>query len=548
MSSDQSRSLLSRTLSYMFKYRLSIALTFMVTIVVSALSIARPWIQKLLIDNITLGGSTRRLAEVVGLLIIVAFLQVICRIAQRFMFVRVQESSARDLRESISDWLFSLRLRFTAGRDTGSVISALMQDVEKMSELYGPIVVSLATDLLQFVAIFGIMIYISFKLTAIVIPLFLLMMFLMKDATKPIQKASNLVQDAKAKVSSSVKEFWTSLAESKSLNAKNYIMDTLSSTFNQLRIREIRMETIKALFQSVDLFVWLVAAVMLWVGGKDVINGRMTMGDLIAYWGYMALILGPINNFINSLGIGRASLGAAERVFDILDTGEAEDSSDDCEDFPHPFSYLEFRNIQFSYNESESVLDLFSCRILKGEKVALIGRSGSGKSTVASLLIQLFQPVGGSIWINDVPIEKIGLHSLRENIGLVFQNPHIYSGSIMDNISIACPGASVSEIEQSVQKAGLAKFVRTLEDGYDTIIGDGGRELSGGQKQRIALARIFIRQPQIVILDEFTSALDPELEIQIINNIMDEFRDATVVVISHRDSTVQAFDRTIHLK
>jgi len=548
VSSDQSRSLLSRTLSYMFKYRLSIVLTFIVTIVVSALSIARPWIQKLLIDNITLDGSARRLAEVVGLLIIVAFLQVICRIAQRFMFVRVQESSARDLRESISDWLFTLRMRFTAGRDTGSVISALMQDVEKMSELYGPIVVSLATDLLQFVAIIGIMIYISFKLTAIVIPLFLLMMFLMKDATKPIQKASNLVQDAKAKVSSSVKEFWTSLAESKSLNAKNYIMDTLSSAFNRLRIREIRMETIKALFQSVDLFVWLVAAVMLWVGGNDVINGRMTMGDLIAYWGYMALILGPINNFINSLGIGRASLGAAERVFDILDSGEAEGSNDDCEGFPHPFSYLEFKNIQFSYNESESVLDSFSCRISKGEKVALIGRSGSGKSTVASLLIQLFKPVAGSIWINDIPIEKICLHSLRENVGLVFQNPHIYSGTIMDNISIARPGASVSEIEQSAKKAGLAEFVSTLEDRYDTIIGDGGRELSGGQKQRIALARIFIRQPQIVILDEFTSALDPELEIQIISNIMDEFRDATVLVISHRDSTVQAFDRIIHLK
>jgi ATP-binding cassette subfamily B protein len=164
----------------MFKYWKLITLTFVLTVVVSGLSIARPWIQKSPVDNIALGGDTRKLAEIVGLLVGIALLQVLCRVAQRYFFVNIQESAARDLRLDISDWLLSPKMRFTSGRDTGSVISTILQDVEKMSELYGPVVVSLCADLLKFTAVLGIMVYLSLKLTLIVIPLFILMMFLLR--------------------------------------------------------------------------------------------------------------------------------------------------------------------------------------------------------------------------------------------------------------------------------------------------------------------------------------------------------------------------------
>ena len=545
---SQDRSLLSRTLQYMFKYWKIIILTFILTIIVSGLSIARPWIQKLLIDNITLGGETRKLAKIVGLLVGIAVLQVLCRVAQRYFFVNIQESSARDLRLDISNWLFSLKMRFTEGRDTGSIISTILQDVEKMSELYGPVVVSLCADLLKFIAVLGIMVYLSMKLTLIVIPLFILMMFLLKDATRPIQKASNLMQEAKSIVSSSVKEFWVSLAETKSLNGKHYVMASLSDAYENLRSRGIRLETIQALFHSVDIFVWLIAAAMLWVGGKDVIEGEMTMGDLIAYWGYMALILGPINNFVNSLGIGRASLGAAERVFDLLDTGEVEASRVyGCVEFPEDYSRIEMKSVDFQYSREEKVLESFSCMIERGEKVAIVGRSGCGKSTIASLIVRLFSYDRGSIMIDDIPINDICLHSLRANVGLVFQKPHIYSGTILENISLAAPDAGEDAVKGAAERSGLGEFIESLEDGYSTLVGDGGRELSGGQAQRIALARMFLKHPAVVILDESTSALDLTLEKRIIENVMDEFRDATVIVISHRESTVAAVDRKIVL-
>lgn len=549
MTSDgKENPLLSRTLSYMFRYWPVLLLTFLITVIVSALAIARPWIQKLLIDNIALGGSSRELAKVVGLLLGVAVMQVACRIAQRFLFARIQESSARDLREVVADWLFSLKMRFARGKDTGGIISTVLQDVEKMSDLYGPIVVGLASDLLQFIAIIGIMIYLNIKLTLIIIPLYVLMMFLMKDATKPIQKASNLVQEAKANVSSSLKEFWASLAETKSLNGKDYMMGILSDSFNSLRVREIRMETIQALFQSVDLFVWLIAAVMLWVGGKGVIAGTMTMGDLIAFWGYMALILGPINNFINSLGVGRASLGAAERVFSILDEGEPEELPGSRKsDFPADFTVLTFDNVTFRYDDAEALLGSFHCKVNRSEKVALVGRSGSGKTTVASLLIGLFSPLEGRILLDNTPIETIKLRSLRQNIGLVFQNPHMFSGTIAENIRIAKPNASVTEIQLAAEKAEVIQFVGSFVDGLDTRIGDGGRELSGGQRQRVALARLFLKNPPIAIIDESTSALDPELETQILSNILGEMKDSTVIAISHRESLVRSFDRVIRL-
>lgn len=542
------KTLLARSMSYMYRYWPTIAVTFVITVVVSALSIARPWIQKLLIDNVTLGGSTKKLLEVVILLLAVALLQVICRIAQRYFFARVQQGTAQDLRKTISDWLFSLKMRDASGKDTGGIISTVLQDVEKMSDLYGPVVVGLASDALQFVAIIVIMIYLDITLTALVIPLYILMMLSMKDATKPIQKASNMVQEAKAKVSSSVKEFWSSLAETKTLNGKDYIMKILHNAFDRLRSSEIRMETIQALFQSVDLFVWLIAAAMLWVGGRKVIDGAMTMGDLIAYWGYMALILGPINNFINSLGIGRASLGAAERVFALLDNGEPE-TFDQKGQLPFPVDYQQciFRNVVFRYTENEELLSAFSCTIKRGEKIALIGRSGSGKTTIASLLTHLYAPLSGDICFDGIPLRSIALESLRKHTGLVFQASHVYSGTILDNISIAKPEATFSEVMEASEKAGILDFILSLKDGYNTRIGDGGRELSGGQRQRIALARLFLKRPSIVILDESTSALDSELEKLVTANILKEFNDSTVVVISHRESMINAFDRVIRL-
>ena len=540
--------LLSRTLSYMFRYWPTILVAFLVTVIVSSLSIARPWIQKLLIDNVTLGGSTRELAKVIGLLLGVAVMQVVCRITQRFLFARIQENTARDVREAVSDWLFSLKMRCLEGKDTGSIISTVLQDVEKMSDLYGPVIVGLASDLLQFMAIIGIMVYLNLKLTAIVIPLFVLMMFLMKDATRPIQKASNLVQEAKARVSSGLKEFWTALAETKSLNGKEHMMRKLNGSFDCLRTREIRMETIQAMFQSVDLFIWLIAGVMLWVGGKGVISGEMTMGDLIAFWGYMALVLGPINNFINSVGIGRASLGAAERVFAILDEGEPEEASDcDKVEFPAEFPELVFDGVTFRYDDSEKLLESFRCTVKRGEKIALVGRSGSGKTTIASLLIGLRSPIEGRILIGGIPIDAIKLRSLRRNVGLVFQTPHMFSGTISENIRIAKPEASPMEIRLAAEKAGVLQFTDTFADGLETLIGDGGRELSGGQKQRIALARLFLKNPLIAIIDESTSALDPELERLVLSNILHEMRDSTIIAISHRESLTDCLDRTIRV-
>jgi subfamily B ATP-binding cassette protein MsbA len=544
----EGKALLSRTLAFMFRYWPALALTFLITVVVSTLAIARPWIQKLLIDNITLGGSTDSLLKVVGLLLGVAVLQVACRIAQRFLFARIQESTARDLRETIADWLFSLKMPCLKGKDTGSIISTVLQDVEKMSDLYGPVIIGLASDMLQFIAIICIMLYISIELTALTIPLYVLMMYIMKDATKPIQKASSFVQDAKAKVSSSLKEFWSSLPETRSLNGKEYVMGALSNSFNCLKSKEIHMETIQAFFQSVDLFVWMIAAAMLWVGGKRVISGTMTMGDLIAFWGYMALILGPINHFINSLGIGRASLGAAERVFSILDEGEPEEiDNDNMVEFPRDYSSLTFDNVTFRYEDAEDLLAAFHCTVKRGEKVALMGKSGSGKTTIASLLISLFTTVEGQILIGDTPIERIGLRSLRENIGLVFQNPHMFVGTIEENISIAKPGASLFQVEHAAAKAEVLEFTDTLAEGLQTRIGDGGRELSGGQKQRIALARLFLKHPSIAIIDESTSALDTVLEQRIIKNLLNELIDTTVIAISHKESLVRLFDRVIRL-
>ncbi len=539
--------ILGRTLRYMFAYKYHISITLILTIIVSSLSIARPWIQKLLIDNVFYGAQEQELYRVIVLLVSIAFIQVICRITRRYFFARIQESCAMDIRSDISNWLFGLKYKYTSSNDTGTIISSLMQDVDSMSNIYGPIVVSLLTDAMQFIVTIGIMIYISGKLTLIVIPLFVAMMYAMKDATKPIQNASSKVQDAKAKCSSAVKEFWSSLAETKTLDARNIVIDRLTVAFNSLMQGNVKLATIQALFQSVDLFIWLVTAVMLWVGGMEVIAGNLTMGDIIAYWGYMALILGPINNFVNSIGTGRVSLGAAERVFGILDSGEPEEGTMDTVEFPDKFEYIIFRNVGFKYETSSEVICQFECRIKAGEKVAIVGESGRGKTTLVSLLTGLYDTTEGELLINEIPIETIKRSSLRRNIAMVHQYPYIFKGTIKENILIANPSASDEEAISAAKKAGILSYINDLDDGMDTIVGDGSKDLSGGQKQRVALARVFVRNPSIVILDEFTSALDSAMESQVLESIMNEYEHATVIAISHRESTISALDRVIHL-
>ena len=531
----------------MFKYWPLLLVGFFLTILAGALSISMPWIHKILIDDISEGGSVDKLRTIVLALVGIALLRVGSGILKARIFAQTQESAVKDLRETFMNHILRLRLRNSSDYNTGSVVSITMLDIEKIGGLFGSIIADLITDVFKFIALTGLMIYLSWKLSIIVLPLFILLVILMKDATKPIQRASTNVQDSKARVSAMIADCWDSNAETKTLNARHLLMSRLSGVFNNLRTSSVKLATIIALLQSGEVYIWLVGATMLYVGGKDVINGTMTMGSLIAFWSYMGMILGPMDNFLGSLGTARTCLGASERVFGILDADDVEDSTAGS-DFPVDFNYMRFSNLEFFYTDGEPLFRGLNAKIKRGEKVAIIGSSGSGKSSIAALLTNLYSPVGGSIYFDDIDIRNIRIDSLRRHVGLVFQNPHIYQASVLDNISIACPEASTDRIQKAAKLALIHDFVLSLPDGYSTLIGDGYRELSGGQKQRIALARMFLRAPSVLILDEATSALDRETEKRVVSNLLEHFAKATIVVITHGSLAMIEFDQVIDIE
>jgi len=287
---------------------------------------------------------------------------------------------------------------------------------------------------------------------------------------------------------------------------------------------------------------------LLYLGGLEVIGGRMQLGVLMAFTGYFGMLFGPVGSFAGAAGQVLQAVGAAERVFGVLDTPEAVTQHPDARVLCNPRGRIEFRDVQFAYPGGNPVFSGLSFVVEPGETVAIAGESGAGKTTLVSLMLRFHDPDRGEILLDGVPLREYTLDSLRGCIGVVLQEPFLFNSSILENILMGRPGASREEVERAAIAAHAHHFIIELPGKYDTPAGERGCLLSGGQRQRIALARIFLRDPGIVLLDEATSALDKESETQVKAAVMDLLRDRTCLIIAHRESTVDKVDRVITIR
>ena len=276
-------------------------------------------------------------------------------------------------------------------------------------------------------------------------------------------------------------------------------------------------------------------------------KGSMTIGDFAAYYTYMGMLLGPINALSAVSANITTGLVSAERITKLLNT------TSEIKEDPHPVRVehlngnIEFKNVTFGYDEQRPVLKDFSLKIEPGQKVALVGPSGSGKSTVSSLLLRFYDISTGEIKVDGINIKKLGIESYRNSIGVVLQEPFLFSGSIKDNIAYAKKGASDEEVKNAAVMANVEEFVTHLDQRYETIIGENGASLSGGQKQRLAIARAVLKNPSILVLDEATSALDTVSE-HLVQQALDRLmQDKTTVIIAHRLSTIKNADLIVVL-
>lgn len=530
------RHLLFRVFSFIRPYKGWQALGLLLTLVAAGLGLVQPWISRLLIDKVLIEKNTSMLLEICFVFLGATLLSSVVRMASSLLFNWLGQATGNDLRVVLHGKLTQLSIAYTGRKKTGELLSSFTSDIPVIQSLYTSTLSNIVSQIGTFFIVLTVMLRIDSRLTLLAVPSVPVFAAIIALSGAMLKKASAEVQDRTASFTGLLQEQLTALKTSAAFGTEKQEASRFSKSLGEL-LRSSIMLTLKGyVVEAGSLLATITLILVIWLGGKEVIAGRMQIGVLIAYISYFGMLFGPIGTLAGISTQMIRALGAAERVFGILDTEPAVKEKKDARVLENARGVIEFRNVSFAYPGGMKVIDCFNATFRPGEMVLLKGDSGGGKTTIVSLLLRYFDPDEGEITIDGKDIRDFTLESLRRNIGVVFQDSFLYHASVRENIRIGNPDSSEDDIRRAALAADAHCFIGELPEGYDTVVGERGSSLSGGQAQRIALARVFLKNPRIVILDEATSALDPTSEGKIHETMKTFLSEKTGIVITHHGS------------
>ena len=453
-----------------------------------------------------------------------------------------------DMRNKLFRHLQKLSLSYYDNAKTGTIMSRVMGDLEILSELahHGP--EDLFIILVTFIGSFILMLNLNVTLTIIVFLILPFYIYFVIRQNKKMKYAFKEYRVVSAEVNSHledniagvrvIKAFGNERISSKNFDKHNKnVANSLMKAF----------EPISILTSATGLYAGGVQIIILVLGGMMVMKDQMTIGILIAFLLFVNRFLDPIKRMISFLEMFQQGMVGYERYLEVMDIEPDIKDSKDARDLGEVRGNINFKRVDFSYGDGEKILDNFNLDIKEGQKIALVGPSGAGKSTICSLLPRFYDVIGGSIEIDGLNVRNITQNSLRKNIGIVQQDVYLFHGTIGENIGFGKVGASSEEIKVAAEMANALGFIEELSEGFDTLVGERGVKLSGGQKQRISIARIFLKNPKILILDEATSALDNQTERYIQESLAKLSIGRTTLTIAHRLTTIKNSNKIVYL-
>lgn len=538
--SREGLALFGRLLHYVRPYGKWMALSIVALLFSVALGLILPLVVRNLVDVVLIDKNLTRLNQLALGLFAVFIVQAIFSFMHHLSLAYVGERAIADVRIDLFRHLQRLSLKFYADRRTGEIISRLTNDVSLLQEA---ITTNLVALLRQFVTLIGaavLLFILNWRLTVVILIGIPLITLLMVTLGRRIRRASVAVQDRLAEAASVAEEATSAMRIVKSFAREPYevrrfserVNETFAAAMHRARIRSVLSPTIGFMaFTSITI--------TLWFGSYEVIQGRLTAGGLVAYLVYTMLVASPIASLAGLYAQFQSALGAAERVFDLLDAQADIEEQPDAPPLPPVVGEVRFDNVSFEYTEAVPVLRDVSFVARPGQLIALVGPSGAGKSTLINLIPRFYDPVAGRVTIDDYDVGAVSLHSLRAQIGLVPQETILFSDTVEANIRYGRLDASLEELEAAARAANAHDFIiHELADGYQTRVGERGVKLSGGQRQRVAIARAILKDPRILILDEATSSLDSESESLVQEALERLMEGRTSFVIAHRLSTI----------
>ena len=545
----KSREHIREYLRWLKPHRVAILAVFLFALIAAGVEMIQPLFMRFIIDRVLLNTAldlatrfTRlQLAGATYLAVVVAssLIGALKDYRQRLLNVRVVLS----LRRSLFDRLLHLPLPTLWEMKTGGILSRLTGDVDTTTGLLQMAVMSPTISIIRLVIAVVVLFTLNWRLalTALaIIPGVMAMSFIFSRRVRPIYRV--IRKDAE-QIDGRVGETFSGIRVVRAFRRESAeLLDYMRSRHTVLRKELFAHRRELVLWTSWGLLMAAVNVVIVWYGGYLNIRGRASIGDIMAFQWYTFLLLNPVWNIVNSFSELQRSLAAMERVFDILAMANDKPDRPDARDAPHVAHEIRFENVEFEYREGRPVVIDFNVAVPGGSVVALVGRSGAGKTTVTDLVARFHDPTKGRILLNGCDIRDFRLRTYRDLLAIVQQDVFLFDGTVADNIAYGRHDATDEEVEDAARRANAHEFIEKLPEGYETFIGERGVKLSGGQQQRLAIARAILAQPQILILDEATSNLDTESEQLIQASMATLLAGRTTFMIAHRLSTIRRAD------
>lgn len=534
---------------WLWPHRYAVGLVFLFALVVAGLEMIEPLFMKFIIDRILLNSeldTSSRLArlQITGavfltVIILSKLLSVLKDYRQKLLNVRVMLT----LRRVLFDRLLHLPLAKLWEMKTGGILSRITGDVDTTTGLLQMAIVSPALSVIRLLIAIVVLMMLNWRLalTALaIIPCVMLMSFTFARRIRPIYRA---VRKDVEEIDGRVGETFSGIRVVRAFRREmRELLDFMLGRHTVLRKELFAHRRELILWTSWGLLLGAVNVVIVWYGGYLNIQGEASIGDIMAFQWYTFLLLNPVWNIVNSFSEMQRSLAAMERVFEVLGTGADKPDKPDAINAPAIVKEIRFENVTFEYRPSMPVVRDFNVVVPGGSVVALVGRSGAGKTTVTDLVARFHDPSQGSILVNGSDIRDFRLRTYRNMLALVQQDVFLFDGSARDNIAYGRHDATDAEVEDAARRANAHEFITKLPGQYQTFVGERGVKLSGGQQQRLAIARAILASPQILILDEATSNLDTESEQLIQESMATLLAGRTTFIIAHRLSTIRRAD------
>jgi ATP-binding cassette, subfamily B, multidrug efflux pump len=522
-------------------------MSMFLTVLLAVISPMRPYLIQLTVDKYIAGQLMQMLIIVTSVQIVLLLVETVMRFYFSYLTNWLGQSVVKDLRVAVYKKIVHLNLAFFDKTPIGTLTTRTINDIEAINDVFSEGLISIIADMLMIIAILGVMFYADWRLTLISLspfPVLIIATYVFKES---VNKSFYKVRNAVSALNAFVQEHLTGVAIVQAFSAEK----RESAKFRTIN-KEHRTANIEAIFAYsvffpvVEIILAISLGLMVWWGANQVLNYEVTQGVMIAFIMYLNMLFRPLRMLADKFNTLQMGMVASERVFKIMDSDDYIDNSG-TQSAAGMKGAITFDHVYFAYKEKEYVLRDINFEAKQGETIAIVGHTGSGKTTIISILNRLYDIQKGKILIDGVDLKDYDLQSLRSKIGVVLQDVFLFAGSVYENITLRNADISRQQVEDAAKLIGMHEFIMQLPGGYDYQVMERGSTLSLGQRQLISFVRALLYDPAILILDEATSSVDTESEMLIQQAIDKLIADRTSIVIAHRLSTISKASKIIVL-